>query len=343
VDDNDNWVAAPHLQHLARTAQANGLDVEQWLLRLGRKNPPIGAEATLPISMLEELLAQLDARFPGYPFGLVMAESTQPAAFGVLGYLSQSCTRFADVLDLIVRYNGLLSSFGNSKVIYLPGRVRVDWECLAGSPLFRRHAYDYVLGSFTVLARTLLQPTPMVPLEVGFSHPPPENKETRLRLQQLFQSPIYFDQPQAGICFDRKLMDQPLSHSDLGIKTTLAQHADALMRQRQQTTTLPNTVMRLARAMFVDCPPGLEDVADQLGISGRTLHRRLDAHNTKFRSLIDEIRMERAPDLISNSHQPLEVTAFQLGFQSRQSLIRWFKRRTGLTPGEYRQRGDHKP
>ena len=45
MDDNDNWVAAPHLQHLARTAQANGLDVEQWLLRLGRKTPPIGAEA----------------------------------------------------------------------------------------------------------------------------------------------------------------------------------------------------------------------------------------------------------------------------------------------------------
>jgi hypothetical protein len=84
VDDNDNWVAAPHLQHLARTAQANGLDVEQWLLRLGRKNPPIGAEATLPISMLEELLAQLDARFPGYPFGLVMAESTRPR----LGFLA---------------------------------------------------------------------------------------------------------------------------------------------------------------------------------------------------------------------------------------------------------------
>jgi len=341
VDDNDNWVAAPHLQHLARTARANGLDVEQWLLRLGRKNPPIGAEATLPISMLEELLAQLDARFPGYPFGLVMAESTQPAAFGVLGYLSQSCTRFADVLDLIVRYNGLLSSFGRSKVAYLPGRVHVAWECLAGTPLFRRHAYDYVLGSFTVLARTLLQPAPVVPLEVKFTHPPPETKEARSRLQQLFQSPIYFDQPQAGICFDRTLMDRPLGHGDPGIKTALAQHADVLMRQRQQNTALPKTVMRLARAMFVDSPPGLDDVAEQLGISGRTLHRRLDAHNVKFRSLIDEIRMERAPDLILDSRQTLEVTAFQLGFQSRQSLIRWFKKRTGLTPGEYRQRGNH--
>ncbi len=342
MDDNDNWVAAPHLQHLARTAQANGLDVDQWLLQLGNNNPAIGAEVTLPISMLEELLEQLDGRFPGYPFGLVMAENIQPAAFGVLGYLSQSCTRFADVLDLLVRYNGLLSSFGNSKVVHLPGRVRVDWECLAGSHLFRRHAYDYVLGSFIVLARTLLQPTPLALLEVHFSHCAPENQETRLRLQQLFQSPIYFDQPQAGICFDRALMDQPLSHGDLSIKTTLAQHADSLMQQRQQNMTLPETVMRLVHAMFVDSPPSLEDVADQLGMSGRTLHRRLDAHSIKFRSLIDEIRMERASDLLLNGCQPLEVAAFQLGFQSRQSLIRWFKKRTGLTPGEYRQRGNSK-
>jgi len=137
-------------------------------------------------------------------------------------------------------------------------------------------------------------------------------------------------------------MDQPLSHGDLSIKTTLAQHADSLMQQRQQNMTLPETVMRLVHAMFVDSPPSLEDVADQLGMSGRTLHRRLDAHSIKFRSLIDEIRMERASDLLLNGCQPLEVAAFQLGFQSRQSLIRWFKKRTGLTPGEYRQRGNSK-
>jgi AraC-like DNA-binding protein len=82
--------------------------------------------------------------------------------------------------------------------------------------------------------------------------------------------------------------------------------------------------------------PEAAEVASQLGISERTLHRRLDSNTTSFRKLLDQIRSERATELLEKSTLPIERIAEMLGFSETSSFTRAFKRWKGCSPQQYR-------
>lgn len=337
-DPHHNWVSIRHLQHFLARGEAAGLDSERLLKALGLSRPQLqDIETTIPVSALEPVLESLAYAAPGQPIGLLLAGEIQPATFGVLGLLTQTSPRFADVLELLVRYNGLLSDIGHIALEPTPGRMHIRWECRAGGPLFRRHAREYVLASLVVLARALLPPHDHFPLAVEFPHSAPENRALRHLYQTVFRCPVYFDRPEAAISVDNRLLTQPLRHGDPAIRHALEQHADELLQRRHQPRPLGEEVTRLITVMLGEHDPSVAEIARQLGISERSLHRKLQAEGTGFRTLLDDARLTRARHLLRDNQEPLDALAARLGLQSRQSLIRWFRQRTGLTPGQYRK------
>jgi AraC-like DNA-binding protein len=127
-----------------------------------------------------------------------------------------------------------------------------------------------------------------------------------------------------------------MRHSDVLIKEALERHAEELLRKHSRSD-LVEDVRGLIAAMLTDTPPGKEVVARQLGMSGRTLHRALQKTGTSYQELLDEARVLRARQLLTDTELAVEEVALKVGFQSRQSFIRWFKSETGSTPGDYRR------
>lgn len=337
-DPPHNWVSIRHLQHFLARGEVAGLDGTRLLDALGVSRPQLDdAEATLPVSALEPVLESLTGDAPDRPIGLLLAADVQPATFGALGFLTQSSPRLANVLELLVRYNGLLSDIGHFSLQSSPGRMHLHWECRAGGPLFRRHAREYVLASVVILARTLLPTGSDFPLAVSFPHAPPAPRRGRQAYQDLFRCPVYFERPGTTLSVAHRLLGQPLRHGDPAIRRALEQHADALLQRRRQHRPLADEVSRLITAMLGEHDPSVREIAHQLGLSERSLHRKLRAEGSGFRALLDEARLVRARALLRHSNQPLEVLATRLGLQSRQSLIRWFRQRTGVTPGQFRK------
>lgn len=337
-DARKHWVSIHHLKHFLGHGDSVGLDRGALLEALGISSGQLDdAEATLAVTALEPLLEQLTAASPDQPIGLRLASDIQPATFGVLGLLTQSSPRFADVLELLVRYNGLLSDIGQVSLKPAPGRMVIRWECQAGGPLFRRHAREYVLASLVTLGRALLPTRAEFPLMVTFPHSAPRRRSERADYQTLFRCPVYFDRPSAGIVVPATLLDRPLRHGDPAIRHALERHADELLRRRRRPAPLGGDVRRLLNAMLGEQDPSATEIAHQLGLSERSLHRRLSLENTSFQALLDEVRLIRARTLLRDSNEPLDELAVHLGLQSRQSMIRWFRRLTGLTPGQYRK------
>jgi AraC-like DNA-binding protein len=85
-------------------------------------------------------------------------------------------------------------------------------------------------------------------------------------------------------------------------------------------------------------PPTLEDMAAHLHISVRTLNRRLRAAATTYQQLVDDVRKQRARELLADAKRRLGDIAGELGFQDPASFGRSFKRWYGSTPGQYRRR-----
>ena len=82
-----------------------------------------------------------------------------------------------------------------------------------------------------------------------------------------------------------------------------------------------------------------DTLARLLNLSVRTLHRQLKEEGTSLQTLKDEVRRERALELLHRSRQPIKQVAAAVGFLNEKSFIRAFKGWTGETPAAFRQQG----
>jgi AraC-like DNA-binding protein len=82
----------------------------------------------------------------------------------------------------------------------------------------------------------------------------------------------------------------------------------------------------------------VSDAARALAVSVRSLQRHLAEHGTSFRALAEEIAVEQAEALLVEPGMKIERIADCAGGTSRETLIRRFRRRRGVTPSEWRRR-----
>jgi len=95
-------------------------------------------------------------------------------------------------------------------------------------------------------------------------------------------------------------------------------------------------VRRLLQALILTGTPTKEAVAQQLGTSTRSLHRRLEAESTSYGEQLDAVRLALAREQLHAPETPIADIAARLGFSSPQAFMRWFKQLVGATPGQYR-------
>lgn len=332
------WISARHLRHMIASGSEAGLAVDRLLADAGIQGLPTeDAEGMVPLPAIEALLGALPGQTGDQPLGLRLARHIQPATFGAIGHLLQACDNFGEVLDMLERFNGLLSNIGSSRVGHGPGTVQLYWNCAAGGDRLRRHATDYVLGAFVTLARRLLPATQQALLAVNLPHARPAHAAQVREYFEHFRCPVHFEQADACVVLSSSLLGTRLRHGDPQLKGLLEQHANQLLQQRQQQGNTADDVRRLLRAMLGNSLPDKAGIAAQLGLSSRSLHRKLMESGNSYQALLDEVRLERARELLQASDEPVTRIAERLAFRSHQAFLRWFKQHAGQTPGAYRK------
>jgi AraC-like DNA-binding protein len=86
--------------------------------------------------------------------------------------------------------------------------------------------------------------------------------------------------------------------------------------------------------------PGLahnaDGIAQLLHVSARTLHRQLKEEGASLQQLKDEVRLEKARDLLYRTSKPVKQVAAAVGFRNEKSFSRAFRAWTGLSPAALR-------
>ena len=83
--------------------------------------------------------------------------------------------------------------------------------------------------------------------------------------------------------------------------------------------------------------PFAADIGRHLGMSTRTLSRRLSEKGTTYRQLVQDTQQKISTDLLTNTSETVSEIAFQTGFSEQSAFNRAFKRWTGQSPLEYRK------
>ncbi|HIF9313331.1 TPA: helix-turn-helix domain-containing protein [Photobacterium damselae] len=135
------------------------------------------------------------------------------------------------------------------------------------------------------------------------------------------------------IIIERKYLYTELKDRDHDVYTT------SLNALRQQVIDLESNDIRLLVYNYLDKQNNLidvngTDIASYLGISSRTLNRRLAEAETSYRSILQEYRLEKALKLLNNEKINMAEIAFRLGFSDLSTFSRAFKRWTGECPSK---------
>ncbi len=132
-----------------------------------------------------------------------------------------------------------------------------------------------------------------------------------------------------------RYLARPLPQGDPQTRAAFeAMCADVVSRRRARSG-LAQRVRVVVTQRLADGAP-MEAVAADLGLTPRTLRRRLGAEGTSYRALVEEVRDSLAAELLATGRLSVADVALRLGYAEASTFIAAFRRWRGRTPAAWR-------
>lgn len=315
----------------AEAAASLGLDARA-MLRSVALDPRIlnEAEQRVPADSVIELLEQSARASDCDTFGLRMAGLRRLSDYGPIALLLRHQPRMRDAMMTLVRYQRMLNEALLMDVEDHPDDlviVREDLVVSGGaSP---RQAYELAVGT---LFRIFNDSGPRLrPRSVHFTHPAPAD----IRHHREFFGPIVeFDAEFNGFTCHRAEFDRVSASAD----PALVAYAEGFIKSLPYAQPVSVTA-EVRKAIHVLMPfngASIKSVSARLGLSERTLQRRLAEEDSDFSALLNGIRRDHALRYLGNLRVPLFQVAGLVGYSRETSFARWFATEFGMTPSVWR-------
>ncbi len=323
-------VRAASLSQYAAVAAQYGLDARAILRRRGI-DPRVleEPETRIPGAAVARALEDAARESGCSGFALRMAELRHMSDLGPIALVVSHQANIRDVLLTITRYAPLVSesvALGFEEV----GDVALIHERLllaAPSP----QGDELVLGILFRLFRAVLQGS-WRPLSVHFAHPEPDDLTVHRRM---FGAPLRFGAEFNGFTCRREDLDAANPSAD----PPLARLAEDLIQALPYAR--PRPIGQEVRAAILLLLPGeipsMDRVSSMLGLSPRTLQRRLAAVGEEFAALLKHARRDLALRYLGDRDRPLVDVAALVGYARQSSFSRWFADEFGESPTAWRE------
>lgn len=316
-------------------AQGAGLDIPALLLRYGVTPDQVADPDTrFPHDLWLGLWRDVDASGQG-AFGLRAAKALPPNHFDVIDYVMAAQSDLREGLGRFERYFAIVSTGVKHTLVEEGQNARLERRYAPGAHTSIGHPAEFAFACVLLRTRKMTG-TELRPLEVRFAHArPTDDREAR----ELFDCPLHFDAPFSSMLFDRASLDLPMSRPEPQLAIILERHGDALLASLPAPAS--DDIRSRAKEAIIEglklCRTSVPEIAKRLGMSERTLQRRLGDLGTSQAKLLDEARSELALRYLSEPSFSIPEVAFLLGFADVSTFHRAFRRWTNRTPAEHRR------
>lgn len=327
-------VRAAALTGYFATAEEFGLNVAPLLRRAGisramLRNPeqPIPAQAAF--SLLED-----SAQASGcLAFGLRMVEHRRLGDIGLLSVLFAHQPTLGDALSLLEKYRTRLNPVLFYQQHHGDGTILLSAKFFVHVPAPARQAGDIAIAVLHQAFQSIFLSS-WRPIRVGFSYARPPDADQAI-YGRLFSCPVEFDSMTEGILISASDLEAPNLHSD----PAMALHAQTLLEAMvdPKERTMAEEVTATALLLMPARRASITASADALGISTRTLQRRLEAEGTHFSEVLDRIRRTEAIRYLVDPNAKMSDVAERLGFSTPTSFSRWHRGQFGEPPSASRR------
>ena len=318
-----------------RTTQA---DTARLLREAGLSKPRVtGDDGWVTFESHARLLELAAAEFDDPYFGLNLASRIAPREFGALAYVGLSSATLEEGLRNFERYQQV-----HSEAWLVDLSVSGPAATLAFKPRLPEFAHfaqateaglGMVLNAYRHFTGGRLKPR-----EIGFIHSLTPHRK-RSHFERLLDCPVTFSSNHVWIRFDAAAMGLPIGTADDRLLKVLRAHcASVLHAQRLQHAELSTMVRNCIAEGLSKGRAKAKLVAGDLGMTERSLHRKLAEENTSFGDILDRLRRSLADECLREAKLSTKQISFLLGYADQSSFGAAYRRWTGLTPKAARAR-----
>lgn len=245
----------------------------------------------------------------------------------VRSYL-QDCVRFMPLIDPCV--DGRLEEEGDDAryFCFIVPDQGVDDRFF--------HAEANFAGGFRLL-RAVFQRAEVTPQRIEMQHDGSAWLDT-YRKHFGEHTEFVFNAPENVAIFSRQWLDLANPGHSPTVHAHMLKLALARLASLPSVDTTSTSVMRVLERETGQRILDLGDVAGMLGMTPRTLQRRLGEENTTFQKLRDGVRLQQAQAMLRDESLDIATIAATLGFSEPTTFHRAFKTWSGLSPAEFRRR-----
>jgi AraC-like DNA-binding protein len=294
-------------------------------------------DAQIPFVQLIKLY-EYAALLSGDPdFGLHLGEQSNPKMYELLGYVTMNSQTFGGFLDCLLRYQQIWTNavrFSLETISVSDIHLSYIYRISETSTEERRHESENMLSVIMKMGR-MVTAVNWMPRETHFEHQQPNCVSEH---QRIFGEFVYFNRPQTRLVFDSYIMSLPVIEADPKLFAMLRSYAENLLPEINPEAEISARVSEVLGKSLAGGQRSIGVVSKQIGVSPRTLQRKLNEEGTSYHKLVEDVQRALSERYLKSSELTICEISYLVGFSQQSAFQRAFKRWKGITPKEFQRR-----
>jgi AraC-like DNA-binding protein len=327
-------ISATTLRLFLEAVERTGIDLEELLSACDLEPSSLeDSEQRIPLQAYEFVFLQAARLSKDDAIGLHAGEQVHPRAVNLFGYLMLSSGTLFDGLRRVVRYQSLLTDIPWIKLEESSTLIRLILDNKSLSPSMREIHAEYMLAMLRAVLSWVSE-AEIRPIEVSYTHGPHADIA---EYERVMHCAARFHRDANEMIFEPQTLALPSLHHDRVMEQLHVEMAEWLLAAKQDRS-VSGDVRRVLSARLEEGMIELESVARYLGMSMRSLQRRLAEEDTSFRVELDGLRRDLARKHLEHLGTPLAEVAYLTGFSEVSAFTRAAQRWFGRPPGRMRRK-----
>ncbi|MTT51772.1 helix-turn-helix domain-containing protein [Alcanivorax sp. VBW004] len=326
---------------LADLLDRRGLDSKKWLRDSGLEPSSLDQPRQyLDIQEVTNAIRTAVKISHDPALGLYFGQQLNLNTHGLLGVVGLLSSNVGDSLEAGFRYSATrsplvdlrLTESGNDAIIHIALNTDVPDD-------IERFTLESLIYSFGTMAHFLFPgDIPPVTVEVSIDKPPHAELYSIL-----YRSPltIRFNAHSNRIIFPNEVLKRPLPLANLQTRKLVEKEVSEELALLTGDSEQENDIISRVRKLITEMPgyyPSMDEVAERLAMTKRTLHRHIEKSGTNFKKLTEEIRFKDASHYLNDTDLSVTQISHLLGYNDSSNFTRAFHRWSGFTPLQYRKK-----
>lgn len=265
--------------------------------------------------------------------GFHLARDFDLREVGLLYYVLASSESLSDAMRKAERFCGIVNEGISVRFRASHGEAAIELSYRGVERRSDRHQIEFWLTSVVRLCRQLTNRR-LIPSRVRVAH---RRARTPGELKSFLGCPVEFGCDVDEVVFAEQARLASIVSADQHLNRLLTGYCEeALVRRRKYAATLRS---RLENEIAQRLPHGdtrADDIARRLGMSHRTLVRRLSSEGLSFAGILDQLKADLAKRYLRDENLPIAKIAWLLGYRENSAFTHAFRRWTGTTPRQFR-------